>query len=60
MSTDRSPRTNAAIQPEEAAWQDWLAKNRRNEKVHFVRRLKVSALLSPFALAAILYWLFGH
>lgn len=60
MSIASIPRTNEALQPDEAAWQAWLAKNRRNEEVHFARRLKVGALLSPFALAAIVYWLFGH
>ena len=35
-------------------WQNWLAKNRKQEELLFARRIKFAAIVSPFALAAIL------
>ena len=38
-------------------WQAWLAKNRREEHAGFDKRLKIMVSVSPFLLAALLYWL---
>jgi hypothetical protein len=60
MDTTRLGRTTVALQSEETAWQDWLARNRRNDEVRSIRRLRVGALVSPLALAAAFYWLFAR
>lgn len=41
---------------DDKVWQAWLAKNRRNEHLHFVKRLKIMFFLSPLLLAALLFW----
>ena len=54
------PQLSQSVEPpvlDEKVWQAWLAKNRRNERLHFVKRLKVMLFLSPLVLAALLFWL---
>lgn len=41
---------------DEKVWQNWLAKNRKQEELFFARRVKLAMIVSPFALAAIVYF----
>ncbi len=49
--------SNVATHPlDEKVWQNWLAKNRKQEEALFARRIKFSVILSPFILAVILFF----
>lgn len=45
---------------DEKVWQDWLAKNRKQKQLLFARRIKFALIFSPFALAAILFFLLSR
>jgi hypothetical protein len=43
-------------QTDEAAWQDWLAKNKAQDRFRYKRRLRVMALVAVFVTLIALLW----
>ena len=41
---------------DENVWQNWLAKNRKQEAAFYGRLIKLAVIVSPLALAALLFF----
>jgi hypothetical protein len=51
------PRLVESIPLDEKVWHSWLDKNRQEEKTSLARQLRITVILSPILLAAVLMWL---
>jgi len=50
------PDKNSQI--DEAVWQDWLKKNKIQDRFRYERRLRVMALVAVFVMVSALLWKF--
>lgn len=57
MNAPLLPQLVESIPLDENVWQNWLEKNRQEEKAYLARRLRIGVLLSPILMAAVLMWL---
>jgi hypothetical protein len=57
MNAPLLPLLVESIPLDEKVWQSWLDKNRQEEKAFLARRLRITVILSPILMAAVLMWL---
>jgi hypothetical protein len=56
MNAPLLPQLVEVLPLDEQVWQDWLDKNHRREKAYFAKRLRITVMLSPVLMAAVLLW----
>ena len=57
MNAPLLPRLSESIPLDEKVWQSWLDKNRQEEKAFLGRQLRITVILSPIFMVAVLMWL---